>query len=83
MTLHQLVGKSQRLRRELEALYGEPVWNTRAIDRVSDELTEAQMALARRGVTGHFSDAEEFDESAMKPMVYRTCPALTIQPSSG
>ena len=58
MTLQQLIGKSQRLRRELEALYGEPVWNTRAIDRVSDELTEAQMALARRGVTGRFSDAE-------------------------
>ena len=57
MTLHQLIGKSQRLRRELEALYGEPVWNTRAIDRVSDELTEAQIALARRGADGFTAPA--------------------------
>ena len=48
MTLHQLVGKAERLRRELEALYGEPVWHTPAIDRVSNDLTETQIALVQR-----------------------------------
>ena len=57
MTLHQWVGRSQRLRRELEALYGEPVWNTRAIDRVSNELTEAQRLLARHGADGFTAPA--------------------------
>lgn len=47
MTPDQLVGEVERLRRELELLYrGESGWNTAAIDRVTNDLVEAEFALA-------------------------------------
>jgi len=47
MTQEHLVSKVERLRRELEILYrGETGWDTVAIDRVTDDLAEAEFALA-------------------------------------
>lgn len=47
MTQEHLVSKVERLRRELEVLYrGEAGWNTVEIDRVTDDLAEAEFALA-------------------------------------
>lgn len=45
--LDQLAGKVERLRRELELLYrSESGWNTAAINRVTNDLAEAESALA-------------------------------------
>ena len=50
MTQDQLAGKVERLCRELELLYaGEAGWNTTAIDRVANDSTEAEFALAGTG----------------------------------
>ena len=43
----QLAGKVERLRRELAVLYhSESGWNAAAIDRVANDLAEAECALA-------------------------------------
>ena len=47
MTEEQLTSKVERLRRELEVLYrGESGWDTAAIDSVTNDLAEAEFALA-------------------------------------
>ena len=47
MTQEQLVGKVERLRRELEVLYrSESGWDTATINRVTNDLAEAELALA-------------------------------------
>ena len=47
MTQEQLAGKVERLRRELEVLYrSESGWDTATINRVTDDLAEAEFALA-------------------------------------
>ena len=47
MTQEQLASRVERLRRELEVLYrGESGWDTAAIDSVTNDLAEAEFALA-------------------------------------
>jgi len=47
VTQEQLAGKVERLRRELEVLYrSESGWDTATINRVTDDLAEAEFALA-------------------------------------
>jgi hypothetical protein len=45
----ELTGKYQRLRSELDAAYSGPVWNSRHIDRIAEELSEVEFALASTG----------------------------------
>lgn len=37
-----------RLRRELEAAYAQPIWNSRLIDRLADSLARLEWASMRR-----------------------------------
>jgi hypothetical protein len=48
MGLTELHGKYKRLRDELEEAYAAPAWNRPRIDRIADELTETEQALASR-----------------------------------
>jgi hypothetical protein len=49
-----LNGQYQRLRTELDAAYSGPVWNSNQIDRIAEELTQVEFALAsvQRSVVG-------------------------------
>lgn len=41
-----------RLRRELEAAYAQPVWNTKLIDRIANALARLERAAMTRAVFG-------------------------------
>ena len=46
MTIDDLHGRYRNLRQELDAAYAEPVWDSRHIDRIADELIPVEYALA-------------------------------------
>lgn len=48
MSPSDLTSKYKRLRHELEAAYAAPVWNSRLIDKIADEIVRTEQALARR-----------------------------------
>lgn len=48
MSPSDLHSKYQRLRTELEAAYAAPVWNSREIDQIADEIVRTEKALASR-----------------------------------
>ncbi len=47
MGVSDLKTKYKRLRGELEAAYSAPVWNSRHIDAIADEIVQTECALAR------------------------------------
>ena len=46
MSVDQLVGKYRRLKRDLSAAYSQPQWNAALVDRLVDEITAVEKALA-------------------------------------
>jgi hypothetical protein len=42
----ELNGHYQRLRTELDAAYSGPVWNSTQIDRIAEQISEIELALA-------------------------------------
>lgn len=48
MSPSDLHSKYQRLRSELEAAYAAPVWNSRQIDQIADEIVRTEKALVHR-----------------------------------
>lgn len=47
MGMSDLTRKYQLLRIQLEAAYSAPVWNSRQIDSIADEMVKTECALAR------------------------------------
>ena len=60
MSNEQLLGKHQRLRKELSAAYAQPTWDTAHINRITSEVAALERELARSGaISGEGScDAE-------------------------
>ena len=46
MGYSELNGKYQRLRSELDAAYARPVWNSRRIDEITEQMIRVERALA-------------------------------------
>lgn len=46
MSNGELLGKHDRLRKELAAAYAEPLWDTARIDRIASELAAVERVLA-------------------------------------
>ena len=42
----ELNGTYQRLRSELDAAYSGPVWNSRKIDQIAEQIAQVELALA-------------------------------------
>lgn len=42
----ELNGKYQRLRSELDAAYARPIWNSRRIDEITEQMIRVERALA-------------------------------------
>ena len=42
----ELNGRYRRLRSELDAAYAVPVWNSRRIDQITEQMLEVERALA-------------------------------------
>lgn len=42
----ELNGRYRRLRRELDAAYAVPVWNSSRIDQITEQMLEVERALA-------------------------------------
>lgn len=42
----ELNGTYQRLRSELDAAYSGPVWNSRRIDQLAEQIAQVELALA-------------------------------------
>lgn len=47
MSPQELQQRHRQLRQALEQAYAQSPWNSRHIDRIADELTETEQALAR------------------------------------
>lgn len=48
----ELKKEYDRLRRELEAAYAAPVWNTVQIDRIANAISRIERSFLRRAVLG-------------------------------
>jgi hypothetical protein len=57
LDIEQLTGRYSRLRKELAAAYGSVPWNTRHIDRLTNEMATTERELAE-ATAGHFRIAE-------------------------
>jgi hypothetical protein len=57
MDLVQLRGKYERLRHELVGAYSEPVWHTGLIDRITEEMAQAERAIAQHSRSAPLDDA--------------------------
>ena len=53
MGFAELNGKYQRLRSELDAAYSGPVWNSREIDEIAEQIVKIEFALASAQHNGH------------------------------
>lgn len=53
MGFAELNGKYQRLRSELDAAYSGPVWNSRRIDEIAEQIVKIEFALASAQHNGH------------------------------
>ena len=53
MGFAELNGKYQRLRSELDAAYSGPVWNSRQIDEIAEQIVKVEFALASAQHNGH------------------------------
>ena len=51
----ELNGAYQRLRDELDAAYSRPLWNSRRIDEIVEQLAEVEFALASAQAAGSSS----------------------------
>jgi hypothetical protein len=51
MSNHELLGKHQRLRKELSSAYAKPTWDTAHINRITSELAAVERLLAFSGAS--------------------------------
>lgn len=51
MSIDELSIKYMRLRSALASAYGQPVWNSKHIDSLTDEIADTEFALAASGTS--------------------------------
>jgi len=52
MSVDQLFGKYQRLKKDLSAAYSQPQWNAPLVDRLVQEIGQVEQALALHAPIG-------------------------------
>lgn len=67
MGLTQLTGKYARLREELARAYAAPEWQSAMIDRLAEEISETERALASYGQLPGQDDGEVSTHGADGP----------------